>query len=255
MKPMRVAYSLLFWGFMILSSLVAFPMALAIWLLTFPFDRRLRALHLFTCFWASIYTWLNPAWRVSIKGTQNLDSNLPTIMVANHLSLLDVIVVFRLFTHFKWVSKSENFQVPLIGWNMRLNGYIPLRRGGKSGAIQMMKMSRRSLAEGNSLFIFPEGTRSPDGRMRRFKDGAFDLAIQTSTPIQPLVIQGTSQALPKRGFKLQGRHPISVEVLEVIPAETFKDQTAEDLAEEVQNLIGEHLGPENAPLSRPKKTA
>ena len=81
------------------------------------------------------------------------------------------------------------------------------------------------------------------------------MAIQTSTPIQPLVIQGTSQALPKRGFKLQGRHPISVEVLEVIPAETFKDQTAEDLAEEVQNLIGEHLGPENAPRRRSQRAS
>ena len=91
--------------------------------------------------------------------------------------------------------------------------------------------------------------------MRRFKDGAFDLAIQTSTPIQPLVIQGTSQALPKRGFKLQGRHPISVEVLKVIPAETFRDQTAEDLAEEVQNLIAEHLGPENAPRRRSQRAS
>ena len=88
--------------------------------------------------------------------------------------------------------------------------------------------------------------------MRRFKVGAFDLAIQTGTPIQPLVIQGTSQALPKRGFKLQGRHPISVEVLEVIPAESFAGKTAEDLAEEVRTLIGDRLGPENAPRPRAK---
>ena len=249
---MRVAYSLLFWGFMVISSLIAFPLALIIWLLTVLVDPRLRALHLFTCFWASLYTWLNPAWRVTLSGKEKLDSNLPTIIVANHLSLLDIIVVFRLFTHFKWVSKSENFHVPLIGWNMRLNGYIPLRRGDKSGVVQMMKRCRQSLAEGNSICIFPEGTRSPDGRMRRFKVGAFDLAVQTQTPIQPLVIQGTSQALPKRGFKLQGRHPISVGVLEVIPAESFADKTAEDLAEEVRTLIGDRLGPENAPRPRAK---
>ena len=248
----RVAYSLLFWGFMLISSLIAFPVALIIWLLTVPFDRRLRALHLFTCFWASLYSWFNPGWRVTVKGKEHLDSNRPTIMVANHLSLLDVIIVFRLFTHFKWVSKQENFQVPLIGWNMTLNRYIPLRRGGKSGVIQMMKLCRQSLAEGNSLFIFPEGTRSPDGHMRRFKNGAFDLAIETGTPLQPLAIQGTSQALPKRGFVLQGRHPISVEVLEVIPPDQFINKTSEDLAEEIRNLIATRLPPENAPKSRTK---
>lgn len=248
----RVAYSFLFWGFMFISSLIAFPVALIIWLLTVPFDRRLRALHLFTCFWASLYIWFNPGWRVTVKGKEHLDSNRPTIMVANHLSLLDVIIVFRLFTHFKWISKQENFRVPLIGWNMTLNRYIPLRRGGKSGVIQMMKLCRQSLAEDNSLFIFPEGTRSPDGHMRRFKDGAFDLAIQTNTPLQPLVIQGTSQALPKRGFVLQGRHPISVEVLEVIPPDQFSNKTSEELAEETRNLIATHLGPENAPKSKTK---
>lgn len=252
---MLVAYSLLFWGFMIISSLIAFPMALIIWLLTVAFDRRLRILHLFTCFWASLYTWLNPGWPVTLKGTEKLDSNLPTVMVANHLSLLDIIVVFRLFTHFKWVSKAENFHVPLIGWNMRLNRYIPLRRGDKSGVVQMMKQCRRSLAEGNSVCIFPEGTRSPDGRMRRFKVGAFDLAVQSQTPIQPLVIQGTSQALPKRGFKLQGRHPISVEVLDLIPPEQFGDKTSDELAEEVRTLIGSRLGPENAPRPRAKNAA
>ena len=250
----RVAYSLLFWGFMMISSIMAFPLALMIWLLTVPFDRRLRALHLFTCFWASLYSWLNPGWSVTVKGKENLDSNQPAIMVANHLSLLDVLIVFRLFTHFKWISKQENFHVPLIGWNMTLNRYIPLRRGGKSGVIQMIKLCRQSLAEGNSLFIFPEGTRSPDGHMRRFKDGAFDLAIETGTPLQPLVIQGTSQALPKRGFVLQGRHPISVEVLEVIPPERFEGKTAEELAEETRRLIATRLGPENAPKPRAKNS-
>ena len=135
---------------------------------------------------------------------------------------------------------------------MTLNRYIPLRRGGKSGVIQMMKLCRQSLAEDNSLFIFPEGTRSPDGHMRRFKNGAFDLAIETDTPLQPLVIQGTSQALPKRGFVLQGRHPISVEVLEVILPDQFSNKTSEELAEETRNLIATHLGPENAPKSKTK---
>ena len=101
---LRAAYSLGFWGFLLVSSVALFPVALLIWLLTYLVDPRLRALHLFTCFWGSLYTWLNPAWNVSVKGREKLDSQRATVMVANHQSLLDVIILFRLFTHFKWVS-------------------------------------------------------------------------------------------------------------------------------------------------------
>lgn len=238
---LRAAYSLGFWAFMAVSSIALFPFALLIWLLTYFVDPRLRALHLFTCFWASLYTWLNPAWNVSVKGREKLDSKRATILVANHQSLLDVIILFRLFTHFKWVSKIENFRVPFIGWNMTLNRYIPLRRGDKSSVIRMMKLCREALQKGNSLIIFPEGTRSPDGCLRRFRPGAFDLAREAARPIQPIVVRGTADALPKRGFILQGRHPISIEVLDVIPPEDFAENTSDELSDRVRDLIAHKL--------------
>ncbi|MFP6639538.1 MAG: lysophospholipid acyltransferase family protein [Myxococcota bacterium] len=239
---LRVAYSLMFWVFMLVSSMVLFPLAVVIRLITSAFDPRLRGLHLFTCFWGSLYTWVNPAWTVRVVGREKLDSNRTTILVANHLSLLDVLVAFRLFTHFKWVSKIENFQVPLIGWNMSLNRYIPLRRGAKSSTVQMMKQCRETVAGGNSVMIFPEGTRSPNGRLRRFRSGAFDLAIDTGTAVQPLIIRGTADALPKRGFVLQGRHAISIEVLDVILPEAFADATGEELTQRARELIARELG-------------
>jgi 1-acyl-sn-glycerol-3-phosphate acyltransferase len=162
-------------------------------------------------------------------------------MVANHLSFLDILVLFRLHTHFKWVSKVENFRVPFIGWNMSLNRYIRLKRGDRSSVVQMMKACEETLAQGNSIMMFPEGTRSPTGRMRSFKAGAFELALKTGSPLQPLVIHGTSDALPKRGFVLRGRHPIKVTVLDVLPYEHFSGLSAEDLSEHVRNLIVEQL--------------
>ena len=131
---MRPIFSLLFWVFMTASSIALFPVAVVIWALTAPFDHRKVVLHQFTCFWAALYTWLNPAWRVTIRGREKLDSNRAVVLVANHLSLLDILVLFRLFSHFKWVSKSENFRVPCIGWNMSLNRYIKLVRGNKQSA-------------------------------------------------------------------------------------------------------------------------
>ena len=238
---MRAVLSTLFWAFLVGSSCVLFPIAVAIWTLTLPFDPRLRGLHLFTCFWASLYTWANPAWPVRISGREKVRRDEAYVMVANHQSLLDILVLFRLFVHFKWVSKIENFRIPLIGWNMRLNHYIQLRRGERSSVVQMLTQCRETLAAGNSVMIFPEGTRSPDGRLRSFKSGAFLLAKTTGRPILPIVVEGTASALPKRGFVLQGRHRIRVTILDEIPPESFSSESPEDLALRVQALIGGYL--------------
>lgn len=237
----RIA-SLTFWLFITASSLALFPIAVAVWLPSLVLDPRRRVLHLFTCFWASLYTWLNPVWKVRILHRERIVTDRPTVMVANHLSLLDILILFRLFTHFKWVSKVENFRVPAIGWNMSLNGYVPLKRGDRNSVIRMMRQCERTLAQGNSIMMFPEGTRSTSGRMRTFKTGAFELAIASGVPIQPLVIKGSGDALPKRGFVLQGRHHISVTVLDAIMPEAFEGMSAEDLTDHVKALIAAELG-------------
>jgi 1-acyl-sn-glycerol-3-phosphate acyltransferase len=234
--------SLVFWAFLATSSIGLFPVALAIWAATAPFDRRLRWLHRFTCFWASLYTWLNPAWRVRVEGRERIRPGVTYVMVANHQSLLDILVLFRLFAHFKWVSKIENFRVPFIGWNMSLNRYIKLRRGDRQSIGEMMSACSRALDEGNSIMMFPEGTRSPDGRLRAFKHGAFTLAQGSGCALLPVVIQGTAQALPKRGFVLQGRHRISIRVLDEIPHEKFRDLPVEALVADVRRLFESELG-------------
>jgi 1-acyl-sn-glycerol-3-phosphate acyltransferase len=244
---MRRLLSVVFWTFLVVSSIVLFPIALVIWATTAPFDRRKRLLHRFTCFWASLYTWFNPAWPVTVQGRDRVRDDATYVMVANHQSLLDILVMFRLFKHFKWVSKIENFRIPFIGWNMSLNRYIKLKRGDRSSVVQMMDACKATLSEGNSIMMFPEGTRAPDGRMRSFKTGAFELAKATGLPILPIVLNGTSHALPKRGFVLQGRHPITLTILEEIPPETFADEAVEDLTERVRSRIAEHLVKLGAP--------
>ncbi len=233
--------SCLFWSFLTVTSIVLFPVAVVVWVGTAPFDRRKVVLHQLTCFWASLYTWLNPAWPVTITGREKLKSTPAQVIVSNHLSLLDILVLFRLFSHYKWVSKIENFRVPFIGWNMSLNGYIKLKRGDRQSAMQMIRECQATLASGSSIMMFPEGTRSPTGRMRSFKSGAFEIAIKTGSPIQPLVIDGSANALPKAGFVLKGRHPISVTVLDAIPSEDFGNRNAEELALYVRGLIAEQL--------------
>ena len=229
--------SSLFWLFIVVSSILLFPVAVTLWALTVLFDRRLVLLHRFTCFWASLYTWFNPIWRVRIEGREKIRPGAAYVMVANHQSLLDILVLFRLFRHFKWVSKIENFRVPAIGWNMSLNRYIKLRRGDKASIEKMMEACERTLADGNSIMMFPEGTRSADGRLKPFKPGAFALALQTQSPLLPIVLQGTADALPKRGFVLRGHHDIRVRVLDEIPPSQFEGLSVDALTQRVRDLI------------------
>lgn len=237
----------MFWLFVVLSSLPLTVCAFVIWAVTAPFDKRRVILHRFTCFWASLYTWTNPAWPVTITGKDNIVAGRTYVLVANHLSLLDILVMFRLFKDFKWVSKAEIFKVPGIGWNMRLNKYIPLKRGDRASIAEMMEMSEATLRAGSSVMIFPEGTRSKTGELRDFKRGAFDMARDTATPIIPIVIQGTSDALPKHGFILQGKHQITVTVLPEVPVSTVESMPTEELSMHVRTIIATEIERESAP--------
>lgn len=235
-------YSTMFWAFIVASSFLLFPIALLIWAVTVLFDKRLVLLHQFTCFWASIYTWINPVWRITIEGRDKIRSGVAYVMVANHQSLLDILVLFRLFKHFKWVSKIENFRVPCVGWNMSLNRYIKLRRGDKESVDQMMVACECTLREGNPIMMFPEGTRSFDGKLKSFKHGAFTLAQRVGVPLLPIVIRGTSEALPKRGFVLRGRHRIHVKILDEIGYDSFADTPVDAVMARVHGVIAAELG-------------
>lgn len=242
---MRVL-SIVFWAFVVVSSVLLFPGALLLWALTAPFGRRRVLLHLYTCFWASLYTWLNPLWPVEVRGREHVERGATYVMVANHLSLLDILVMFRLFRHFTWVSKAENFRVPVVGWNMHLNAYIPLKRGDRDSVRTMLARAEGDLRDGISVMIFPEGTRSRDGRLKPFKPGAFELATTTGRPVLPIVMSGTRDALPARGFVLRGRHPITLTVLPPIDA-AGQDPVA--LLERTRSAIADQLGEGYTPMA------
>jgi 1-acyl-sn-glycerol-3-phosphate acyltransferase len=130
---------------------------------------------------------------------------------------------------------------------MRLNNYIALRRGDRSSVVQMVRQSLEALAQGSSIMMFPEGTRSPDGRMRSFKTGAFEIALAAKRPILPIAIEGTALALPKRGFVLQGRHPIRVTVLDPLPYAAFAGDEVNDLTARVRGIIASAIDAKEPP--------
>jgi 1-acyl-sn-glycerol-3-phosphate acyltransferase len=241
--------AILFLVFMAVSSLFLFIGALVIWLLTRWVDRRLVLLHLYTSAWASLYVWIMPAWQVQRSGRDNIDWSRTYVVVSNHQSLLDILLAFGLFFPFKWVSKIEIFRVPFIGWNMWLNRYVSLRRGDKDSIAEMMCVAESRLLEGSSIYMFPEGTRSPSGVMKPFKLGAFTLAKKLELPILPIVINGSKDSLPKHSLNFHGKHQCRIEVLPAIEPQNFSEISAEQLAEMVYQHIADHVDEHSIPAS------
>ncbi len=219
------------------TSIFFFIVNFTVWFLTVLFDRRLVILQQLTCFWGSFYTYIMPTWRIKVEGRKNIRRGACYMIVCNHQSQLDILVNFRLYAHFKFVSKAEIFKVPLIGWNMYLNRYIRLVRGDRGQVDQMMRDAERALAGGSSVFFFPEGTRSKDGNIKDFKPGAFILAKKKEVPILPVVLNGTSDALPKYSMKTAGVHRIRVRVLPEIPYEKFRDLSLDETVRLVRDTM------------------
>ncbi len=220
-RLLRQVFSVLFWTYFCLSCVVLFFVALAIFLVTYPFDRNRKVLHLFSCFWAQHYFYVNPLWTCRVHNRDRLPWKGPAVLVANHESLGDILVLFGLYRPFKWVSKASVFRAPFLGWNMFLNGYVGIVRGDPNSRQKMFDECKAHLARGVPVLLFPEGTRSPDGEVQAFKDGAFRLAIEARVPVIPIVLTGTANTLPKHGFVLKRSLHCRVDVLEAVPVEPF----------------------------------
>lgn len=224
-----IAFSIFYWGFFCLSLPFFFVGLVAVRLLTVALDRRGVIAHRYTSLWGLFYIWANPLWTLEVKGRESVPRRGPAVIVANHSSHLDILVLFGLLRTFKWVSKIENFKLPIIGWTMKINGYPGVKRGDRASVVEMMQACGEWLKAGVPVLIFPEGTRSMDGKMRYFKDGAFQLAIEHGCPIIPVAVHGTADVLPKNGFILGPRMRARVEVLEPLSPEHF--ETVEALRE------------------------
>ena len=207
-------------------------------------------------FFGLLTSTLTPIWRFSTKGAAPADiARRGYVVVSNHESTADPFLLCHLPFDLRFIAKEELFHQPLIGWLMRLGGDIRLRRGDGDSVRAMMAQCRRTLASGLSVLIFPEGTRSEDGNLLPFRDGAFTLAIETNSPILPLALSGTHQCRPK-GSRWFGEAQATVHVLE--PVETA-GMTAADLPR-LKSLVRDRIaagraGRSTAPVApRPAAT-
>ena len=176
-------------------------------------DRKRAVAHQLASWWGQAVFACIPSWKLTVTGRHHIPRHRAVILVANHQSLLDIMALFNLNRQFKWVAKDSLFAIPFLGWAMHVAGYIHLRRGEHGSIRDTYAMAQRWLADGVSVFFFPEGTRSTTGELLPFKNGPFKLAVETSVPVVPIAIRGTNELIQRGSWRFRTRAHVTVSVL------------------------------------------
>ena len=208
----------------------------------YPFDKKRRVVHELSRILSFIWWYLPPTWSRRIEGMENVDRKKPYVIVLNHNSIFDIVSLYFVPLNFRWVSKQEAFKMPFIGPMLWMHGDIAIKRGRATESMaKVLRDGKMWLDRGVSVAIFPEGTRSKDGEIQRFKGGAFALAKEAGVEILPVVLDGTTKILKPKSFWANWRHKLTVKVLPPISAERVAETDASVMAREVQAMMVEAL--------------
>ena len=238
---MDIFKSIIVWIIGICVVIVTFPVNLLVWLLSLPFDRERLIIHWFLMYESLFLSFLIPIWKIHIEGREKATKGTTYVIISNHQSILDILLINCLRYKFKWISKIENFNVPVIGWYLKMAEYIVVDRGNEESKLEMLEKAYHRLRNGISIMIFPEGTRSLNNEIGFFRRGAFQLAIQANVSILPVLIDGTGGILPKHGLIFGSGHQIRIKVLDPVNPASFETDNPDDLALKLSLLMKSRL--------------
>jgi 1-acyl-sn-glycerol-3-phosphate acyltransferase len=238
---MEILISFTAWIIGISLMVIFFPLSIILWVVTWPFDRERVLMHWWLVVQGNIIIFLIPLWKIRVEGRNKREKGKAYVIISNHQSMLDVMILNRLCFKLRWISKIENYRVPVIGWYLRMAKYITIDRGNKDSKAVMMSISAETLRKGISIMIFPEGTRSLNREIGPFKLGAFELAMMTDKPILPVVIDGTGEVLPKHGFVMSGGYRLKIKVLDPVYPWSFGTADPGQLAIRLREMLSDEL--------------
>lgn len=185
---------------------------------------------------------INPNWNVKIDdGYKTLDDRTPFVIVSNHLSNADIPVISNLPWEMKWIAKKELFDLPILGWMLKLAGDISVDRKSSNKRIAVFSKCSNYLKKNVSVIFFPEGTRSRDGRLNKFAIGAFDLAIREKMKVLPIALDGTQNCLPKKSWLFEPDVNVKLKVLHPVDVSDYQPGEGIKLMNTVRNRIAEQL--------------
>ena len=200
MPAVQALLSVWSWFAIAVVILGGFFIQAALAVVTLPFDRRRYVCGRFFRLMGVAAAKMVPQWsfRVADGTPARIDGR--TVVVSNHASQADPFLISSLPWEMKWLGKASLFKMPIVGWSMWLAGDVPVHRGSPTSAAEAMQKCARWLERGVPVMIFPEGTRSKDGALLPFKDGAFRLALDAQAALLPIAVEGTHTALPKHSW-------------------------------------------------------
>jgi 1-acyl-sn-glycerol-3-phosphate acyltransferase len=238
---MDILKSIVVWLIGITFLVIFFPVTFIVWFLVLPFDRNRSVVHWMLTYQAIIISCAVPIWSIKVEGRNKAHRGTTYVIICNHQSILDILIINSLRYRFKWISKIENTKVPILGWYLKMADYITVDRGDKASKEQMLEESYNCLKKKISIMIFPEGTRSADQEVAFFKRGAFQLAISAQVPLLPVLIDGTGGVLPKHGLVFGGFHKIILRVLDPVGVDSFGTNDPDELAMKFQQMMAHKL--------------
>lgn len=232
--------SILYYIFTVIHTTVWCIISVIVLALTYPFDKSRRWVHEISRYMTWVFFGLPPRVRRTIDGLENIDRSKPYVIVLNHTSGVDIIAAYKIPLNFRWVSKREVFRLPFFGPMLLVHGDIPIERGNAAAAMaKVIHEGKIWLGRGASVAIFPEGTRSKDGEIHRFKVGAFSLAKEAGVEILPVVMTGTAAMF--RGWRMNWTNRIRIRVLPAVSVEEAAEMDVKGLAQEVQGRMAAAL--------------
>jgi 1-acyl-sn-glycerol-3-phosphate acyltransferase len=210
---MRAIISIFIWMGSVLLTILLYFVVLFLTILFFPFDPKKKLTHAQCFWWSDALIGLNPFWSVKAQGLENIDPKKTYVIIANHQSMADIVVLYQIKSQFKWVAKASLFKVPFIGWCLGLIKHIKLNRGDFASIKEIYHQASGWLKKDMSVLFFPEGTRSNSDQMGEFQNGAFKFAIKEKKPILPICLKGTHAAIPKGSWIFKAKVAAMVRVL------------------------------------------
>ncbi len=229
--------SILFYLFLVLLCTLFMLLSAVALVVCWPFDKGRRVVHELSRVLVRIFFFVPPRWRQRVIGLEHVDRSKQYVIVLNHNTVIDIPALYCVPLNFRWVSKREVFKVPFFGQFLVLHGDICIDRGRAAEAMeQLLRQGRMWIRRGASIAIFPEGTRSKDGEIHRFKAGAFTLAKEAGVEILPVVLHGT-KTLVRKNLLFNWGNRITLRVLPPVPAERVVSAEVHELMEEVRTAM------------------
>lgn len=228
--------------YIVYQYLIAYPVLVVLTLFTAIFTivtipwKSSRWVYGVQQFWSRMCYWMLFI-PVTIEGTENIQKDKSYVFVSNHQSMFDVFIIYGWLPNvFKWLMKKELRKIPFVGTACRAAGHIFIERTSVRASMESLQEVEKELVNGVSTVIFPEGTRTHDGQVGRFKRGAFQIALDLSLPVVPISLSGCFELLP-RGAKYVKRHPVKMVIGKPISLEGYSKEDPQEAITRVRDAV------------------